>query len=74
MSVDFLVAWEVFQALGFGVWRLKCHKSHCGLGTQGWGFAPIDVWAKTMEHFGHVMDGDDKGWRGESNALRIIEI
>ena len=47
---------------------------HCGLGTQGWGFAPIDVWAKTMEHFGHVMDGDDRGRRGESNALRIVEF
>jgi len=43
----------------FGGWSIT--RVTCGLGTQGWGFAPIDVWAKTMEHFGHEMDVDDRG-------------
>ena len=52
----------------------KAPQVTCGLVTQGWGFAPIDVWPKTREHFGHVMDGDDRGWRGESNATKIVKI
>jgi len=68
------VAWEVLQALGFGVRRLEHHKIICGLGTQGWGFAPIYVWAKNMENFGHEMDGDDRGWREKSNTSRIVEF
>jgi len=30
-SVDFVLAWEILQALGFGVWRLEHHKVICVL-------------------------------------------
>jgi len=59
---------------GSRVWRLECHKSTCGLETQAWGFSPINVWAKTMMIFWHVMDEGDSTHRDKSDILKIIQF
>jgi len=60
-SVDFLIAWEEDQALGFGVSRLECQNRplwawnlRCGLCTQECG-------CESMRLIGHVMDANDRG-------------
>jgi len=59
-SVDFLVAWEVLQTLGFKVWKVEHHKSHLWDWNPSLGFFTIMIWAKTMGTFQQVMDKDDK--------------
>jgi len=43
------------------VWRKELHKWPYGVETQTWGISSIDVWAKTMKPFVHVMDEYGRG-------------
>ena len=74
LSVDFLVAWEVLQALGFRVWREKRHKGHLWPWNPSMGFCTHWDLGQNHDEFEPGKISGDRACQANSNAPKITGI